>query len=74
MGTVHYKVYVYNFSLLSQRGPEHPARHVQLKFPVDSLTGDEPLFIHEQVLTETTKYREQSASYSLHRSAFRLAN
>ena len=30
--------------LLSQRGPEYPGRHAQLKYPVDPLTAHEPLF------------------------------
>ena len=46
------------FYLLSQRGPEYPGRHVQLKYPVDPLTAHDPLFRQgddEQVSSEITK-------------------
>ena len=46
------------FYLLSQRGPEYPGRHVQLKYPVDPLTAHDPLFRQkddEQVSSEIKK-------------------
>ena len=37
------------YIILSQRVPEYLGRHVQLKYPVDSLTAHDPLFRHEKI-------------------------